>query len=121
MKTKSVKCSRGHRLGLNDWGRRCPECLLLYKEFDDSHRYGFKRDRLYLARRLGYTYISEATVELYYKYKSATIVGRVLGLTGQGVMFELHKMRKAGIDIKIQMRGGDNRSLPEVRREKCSQ
>jgi hypothetical protein len=60
-----------------------------WKQFDKDHKYSYREDRLEIARKLGYNFISEATVKLYRKYKSTKKVSTLLKISTAGVLTEL--------------------------------
>jgi len=57
-----------------------------YQSIDKQWQYQQRQDRLESARKLGFEYISEATVKVYRETKSSTKTGKLLGgLTSQAV------------------------------------
>ena len=60
-----------------------------WEQFDKDHKYSYREDRLGIARKLGYNFISEATVKLYRKYKSTKKVSAFLKISTAGVLAEL--------------------------------
>lgn len=72
-----------------------------FKKFDQSHKYNWYEERLEKANELGFKYISQCTVHLYFKYMSYKKVGEKLGMSDGAIQ---HELRKLG--IKMQPRGG---------------
>lgn len=61
-----------------------------YAELDDRYKQAaFKQERLELAKSLGYSYISECTIDLYRKYKSCRKVGKILKISQTTVANQL--------------------------------
>ena len=74
-----------------------------FSKIDKEHKYNYRKDRLKLARKLGYTYISECTARLYEKHQSTRKIADILGLSQGGIQLELKK-----IGVKLRPRGGNN-------------
>lgn len=68
---------------------------------DQRRQFWYRNDRKKRANELGYKYISEATVKLYYKFMSYRKTSEILGLSSEGTLREL---RSYG--IKLQKKGG---------------
>ena len=64
---------------------------LNWKALDKKINYHFRNDRLSVAKEMGFQYISECTVKLYFKHMSTHKVGRILGCSGEGIMSELQR------------------------------
>jgi hypothetical protein len=72
-----------------------------WKKFDKTYNYNWYADRLKMANDLGFKYVSECTVNLYFKYMSYTKVAEKLGLSTPAIQRELTRL-----NIKLQPRGG---------------
>lgn len=68
---------------------------------DKEYNYYYRHDRIKTAHKIGYNFISEATVMLYRKHKSTIIVAKILGLSPAGVRSELLKNQEP-----LRARGG---------------
>lgn len=68
---------------------------------DKNYDYYYRHDRLKIAHKIGYNFISEATIKLYRKHKSTIIVAKILGLSKAGVRSELLKNKEP-----LRSRGG---------------
>ena len=79
--------------------------LLVHFEMYDLYRlYQYRDDRLEMAKKFGYTYISETTAKIYGKLKSVYHTGRLLKLSPYSIRVELEMM-----GIKRNKLGGWNR------------
>lgn len=72
-----------------------------WENLDRSIVYYYRKDRKEKANQLGYRYISEATVKLYFKYMSYPKTAKALGMSEGAIVYELKR-----IGIKIQKPGG---------------
>jgi len=62
-----------------------------WKALDKKINYNFRADRLSVAKELGFQYISECTVKLYFREMSTQKVGDILSCSGEGIMSELER------------------------------
>lgn len=74
-----------------------------WEKLDKKRNYYYKKDRLKIAKSLGYEYISECTAKLYAGLQSTAKVGEILGISATAVGVELKTM-----GIKLRSRGGNN-------------
>lgn len=74
-----------------------------YEAFDNARRYHWRDMQLKIAKRLGYSYISEAIVDLYKRKKSSSEVGKIMSMSPSGVRSILHD-----IGHPILPKGGAN-------------
>jgi hypothetical protein len=65
------------------------ENLDKYMVLDEQIQYHFREDRLAKAQKLGYEFISQATVELYRQHKSCIKVGKIIGVNERSIRYEL--------------------------------
>ena len=65
-----------------------------WAQLDKNYKYSYRDDRLQLANKLGFKFISQATVTLYRKYKSTTKVAKILNLTNTTIRYELKKYQE---------------------------
>ena len=72
-----------------------------YQSIDEKINYKYREDRKEIAQKFGYKYISEATVEMYRKYRSTRKVSAILKVTSSAVLDELKR-----IGEPLQGRGG---------------
>ena len=96
------------------------EKYMTFERFDSVHRYSYKEDRLKIANDLGFEFISEATVKLYKRYGSSRAVGKLIGLTGGGVIHELRELKRVGLLDKIKKRGGNHPRRPRRKEDSCT-
>ena len=83
--------------------------MAIFKKYDKIRKYAYYNDRLELAKKLGYEFISEATVKLYKKHKSIRHVGRILNISGVSVGQEIKSIQKKYGIVKIGPRGGNHK------------
>ena len=74
-----------------------------WESLDASRSYHYKQDRLQIANKLGYKYISEAVVRTYLKLQSIPKTAKVLGTTYSSARADLLRM-----GVKLNSRGGRN-------------
>ena len=60
-----------------------------YALLDKKFPVTFRNDKLKEAKKLGYNYVSQATIELYRKYQSQRIVGKILKMTERAISYRL--------------------------------
>ena len=60
-----------------------------YKKLDTAHKYQYAEDRLKQAHELGYSFISQCTVEEYRKLKSTSKVAVLFKMSAAGIASEL--------------------------------
>jgi hypothetical protein len=78
---------------------------LNWEQLDHNHMYSYRSDRLKMAKKLGFNYISECTAKLYYKHQSASKVAELLKLSTAGVLVELKKL-----GVERRNRGGNHKA-----------
>lgn len=76
-----------------------------YLLFDEQYTYHWRDERQQKAVQLGFECISQCTVTLYRKHKSASKVGQIIGVSLSAILYELHQLKKFGIDIAIEPKG----------------
>ena len=72
-----------------------------WKLLDQNYNYYYHDNRIKIAHKIGYNFISEATIKLYRKHQSTIIVAKLLGLSAAGVRSELIKNQEP-----LRSRGG---------------
>ena len=61
-----------------------------YADLDKKLLVPFRDEKIIQAKKFGYDYVSQATVELYRKYQSQRIVGIILELTEEAIRHRLN-------------------------------
>ena len=89
-----------------------------FKTYDKTHQYYYRDDRLKMAKKYGYEFISEATVELYKKHQSSQKVGKMLEVSGNSILLELKNFQSI---VEIRKRGGNNgrKTYKKIKGIKC--
>lgn len=101
--TRKGPLSSIRKLGLNPYYME--DNAMRWALMDQIHSYSYREDRKAMAQKLGYEYISECTVDLYYKLRSTKAVAEILGLSTTGIIYELKNL-----GVKLLGRGGPRKN-----------
>jgi hypothetical protein len=82
---------------------------LNWAELDKLKKYSYRQDRLELAHKMGFDYISESIAKIYAQLQSCIKTAHLLEFSDSGINNELRRM-----GIKLAPRGG--RRLPKGKR-----
>jgi hypothetical protein len=78
-----------------------------WENLDKIYKYAYRQDRLKIAKKMGYNFISEATVKLYRKYRSTNKVASILNVSTAAVLSELKSLGEPRMS-----RGGCRFTIP---------
>lgn len=85
-----------------------------FPALDKSYQYNFRSDRIKTAKRLGFSFISQATIELYFKYRSEAIVAKKLSVSRSVIARELNKFGVKRVGLNNGLSNEMRRNLSDV-------